>query len=62
MPTATFGGSPATVVFGGLIPPLSQVYQFNVTIPPNASNGDSALVINRQRSASRLPDWITVQQ
>jgi uncharacterized protein (TIGR03437 family) len=33
-PAATFGGKPATVVFGGLIPPLSQVYQFDVTIHP----------------------------
>jgi uncharacterized protein (TIGR03437 family) len=45
IPTATFGGAPATVVFGGLIPPLSQVYQFNVTIPSNAPNGDSPLIV-----------------
>jgi uncharacterized protein (TIGR03437 family) len=44
-PTATFGGAPATVDFGGLVPPLSQVYQFNVTIPSNAPNGDSALIV-----------------
>jgi uncharacterized protein (TIGR03437 family) len=60
MPTATFGTAPATVVFGGLIPPLSQVYQFNVTIPPNAPNGDSPLVVtvNGTQSFSGL---ITVQ-
>jgi uncharacterized protein (TIGR03437 family) len=45
VPQATFGSSPASVVFGGLIPPLSQVFQFNVSIPLNAPNGDSPLVV-----------------
>lgn len=44
-PTATVGGIPATVVFAGLIPPLSQVYQVDVTIPSNAPNGDLALIV-----------------
>jgi uncharacterized protein (TIGR03437 family) len=60
-PTFAFGGSTAEpVAFGGLIPPLSQVYQFNVTIPSNAPNGDSPLVvtINGVQSVSGL---ITVQ-
>jgi len=61
MPTATFGGEPATVAFAGLIPPLSQVYQVNVTIPSDAPNGDSPLVVtvNGTQSFSGL---ITVQQ
>jgi len=46
IPTATLGGAPAAVVFGGLVPPLSQAYQFNVTIPPDAPDGDQALVVN----------------
>ena len=61
-PTFTFGGSlPQPAYFGGLIPPLSQVYQFDVTIPSNAPNGDSALVVtvNGTQSFSGL---ITVQQ
>jgi uncharacterized protein (TIGR03437 family) len=59
-PTATFGNASATVVFGGLIPPFSQVYQFNVTIPSNALNGDSPLIVtvNGTQSVSGL---ITVQ-
>jgi uncharacterized protein (TIGR03437 family) len=61
LPTATFGGAAATVVFGGLIPPLSQVYQFDITIPKNSPNGDSPLVVtvNGTQSFSGL---ITVQQ
>jgi len=60
-PTATFGGEAATVVFAGLVPPLSQIYQFDVTIPSDARTGDSALVVtvNGTRSFSGL---ITVQQ
>ena len=59
-PAATFGGAPVTVQFAGLIQSLSQVYQFNVTIPSNAPNGDSALIVtvNETPSASGL---ITVQ-
>jgi uncharacterized protein (TIGR03437 family) len=45
VPTATVGGLPAGVVFAGLIPPLSQVYQVDVTIPKDAPNGDLALVV-----------------
>jgi uncharacterized protein (TIGR03437 family) len=60
-PTATFGSLPATVTFAGLTAGLSQVYQFDVTIPTNAPNGDSALVVtvNGTQSFSGL---ITVQQ
>jgi uncharacterized protein (TIGR03437 family) len=60
-PTATFGGEAATVVFGGLIPPLSQVYQFDVTIPSNAPNGDSSLVVT-VNGAQSFSGLITVQQ
>jgi uncharacterized protein (TIGR03437 family) len=45
-PTATVGGAPATVVFAGLIPPESQVYQVDVTIPANTPDGDFAVVVN----------------
>jgi uncharacterized protein (TIGR03437 family) len=60
MPTATLGGSPATVIFGGLIPPFSQVYQFNVTIPSNAANGDSPLIVIVSGTPS-VSGLITVQ-
>jgi uncharacterized protein (TIGR03437 family) len=45
-PTATVGGVLATVVFAGLIPPESQVYQVDVTIPANTPDGDFAVVVN----------------
>ena len=41
-PTATLCGIPATVAFAALTPPLGQIYQFNVTIPANAPDGDVA--------------------
>jgi uncharacterized protein (TIGR03437 family) len=59
-PTATLGGIPATVGFGGLIAGFAQVYQFNVAIPANAPNGDLPLIVtvNGTQSFSGL---ITVQ-
>jgi uncharacterized protein (TIGR03437 family) len=59
-PTATLGNLPAQVVFAGLIPPLSQVYQVNVTIPSNAPDGDQALVLNVNSTLS-YSGLITVQ-
>ena len=61
-PTVTIGsGSAQPVGFAGLIPPLSQVYQVNVTIPLGTPNGDQAVVVevNGTKSFSGL---ITVQQ
>lgn len=60
MPTATVAGLPASVIFAGLVPPDSQVYQLDVTIPTNAPNGDQALIVtvNGVQSFSGL---ITVQ-
>jgi hypothetical protein len=43
--SATFGSASANIVFGGLIPSFSEVYQFNVTIPSNAPNGDSPPIV-----------------
>ena len=39
-PVITVGDSPAAVGFAGLTPGFAQVYQFNVTIPANAPDGD----------------------
>jgi uncharacterized protein (TIGR03437 family) len=60
LPTATLGSLPAQVVFAGLIPPLSEVYQVNVTIPSNAPDGDQALVLNVNGTPS-YSGLITVQ-
>jgi uncharacterized protein (TIGR03437 family) len=59
-PTATVGGIAAKVNFAGLIPPESQVYQVDVTIPTNAPNGDLALVVNVNGTLS-YSGLITVQ-
>ena len=61
IPMATLNNQPATVTFAGLIPPLSQIYQVNVTIPPGTPDGDWPLVVTVGGipSASGL---ITVQQ
>ena len=59
-PTATVGGIPAHVSFAGLIPPESQVYQFDVVIPANAPNGDVPLIVNVNGTPS-FSGLITVQ-
>ncbi len=60
-PTATLGGIPATVSFAGLIPPDSEVYQFDIVIPLSAPNGDLPLVVNVNGTLS-YSGLITVQQ
>ncbi|HEY3823321.1 MAG TPA: IPT/TIG domain-containing protein [Bryobacteraceae bacterium] len=61
LPTATIGGLPAQVQFAGLIPTLSQVYQFNITIPNGLAGGDEPLIVNvaGTQSASGL---VTIAQ
>jgi len=59
-PTATVGGISAKVNFAGLVVSDSQVYQFDVTIPANAPNGDLALVVNVNGALS-YAGLITVQ-
>jgi len=41
-PTITIGGLPATVIYAAVVTP--GLYQFNVVVPPNAQNGDLALL------------------
>jgi len=41
MPAIQIGGSPATVVFAGIISP--GLYQFNVNVPATAAGGDNSL-------------------
>jgi uncharacterized protein (TIGR03437 family) len=60
-PTATLGNLPATVTFAGLIPPLSQVYQINVTIPLTTPDGDQPLTVTVNGTHS-YAGLITVQK
>jgi uncharacterized protein (TIGR03437 family) len=59
LPTATIGNMVATVQFAGLIPSLSQVYQFNITIPSGIAAGDATLVVN-VNGISSAPGLITI--
>jgi uncharacterized protein (TIGR03437 family) len=47
-------------VFAGLIPPLSQAFQFNVMVPDGTPDGDQALVVTVDGSPS-YSGLITVQ-
>jgi uncharacterized protein (TIGR03437 family) len=58
--TATVGGVNAQVLFGGLIPPLASVYQFNVLLPASLPNGDLPLIIT-VNGVSTFAGMITVQ-
>jgi uncharacterized protein (TIGR03437 family) len=42
--TITIGGLPASVAFGGLVPPYAQLYQFNVEVPAAVGDGDQPVV------------------
>lgn len=59
-PTATLGNIPATVVFAGLAPTFSLLYQVDVTIPANAPSGDLPLVVNVD-GVNSFSGLITVQ-
>ena len=59
VPTATIGGINAQVTFAGLIPSLSQVYQFNIVVPPSAPDGDLQVIVNVSGVTS-FPGLITV--
>jgi uncharacterized protein (TIGR03437 family) len=58
--TVTLGGINCPVVFAGLGPGLSQVYQFDITVPSSLPAGDHPLIatVNGAQSVSGL---ITVQ-
>ncbi|MDP9053338.1 MAG: hypothetical protein M3N93_03425 [Acidobacteriota bacterium] len=60
-PTATLGSIAATVAFAGLIPPESEVYQFDIVVPASAPAGDLPLVVNVNGTLSYL-GLITVHQ
>jgi uncharacterized protein (TIGR03437 family) len=60
-PTATVGGISAPVVFAGVVATLSDVYQFDVTIPLSAPTGDLPLIVNVSGTLS-ASGLITVQQ
>lgn len=52
VPAITIGGIPAAVQFAGLV--LPGTFQFNVTVPDNAPDGDLAVIV-RQGAATTPP-------
>jgi len=59
MPTVQIGGVPATVSFAGLISP--GLWQFNVTVPPTATNGDNTLTAQYNGQSTQAGVLLTVQ-
>ncbi len=60
LPEITIGGVQATVAFAGLVEPGE--YQFNVTIPASAPNGDNTLTAKYGGASTQAGTLITVQQ
>jgi uncharacterized protein (TIGR03437 family) len=58
-PVVTIGGIPATVDYAGLIMP--GLFQFNVTVPPNAPAGDNQLVATYGGLSTQAGVMLTVQ-
>jgi uncharacterized protein (TIGR03437 family) len=44
LPVVTIGGVPATVLFSGLAPGFSGLYQLDIQVPPGVANGDDVPV------------------
>jgi uncharacterized protein (TIGR03437 family) len=58
LPGVTIGGVPAAVAYAGLS--AAGLYQFNVTIPTNAANGDLPLVATYNGSSTQSGVVVTV--
>ena len=61
-PTVTMGGLAAPVVFGGLTPNFARLYQFNVTVPAAAPDGDLTVVIEAGGVSSPSTATVSVQK
>jgi uncharacterized protein (TIGR03437 family) len=59
LPSIQIGGAPAQVSFAGVISP--GLYQFNVTIPTAAANGDNAVICTYGGLTTPAGDVIAVQ-
>jgi uncharacterized protein (TIGR03437 family) len=59
LPQIQIGGAPAQVGFAGVISP--GLYQFNVTIPAAAANGDNAVICTYAGLSTPAGDLIAVQ-
>ncbi len=59
LPTVNIGGQAAHVIFAGLISP--GLYQFNVVVPPTATNGDNAVTAVYDAVAISTAGFVPVQ-
>ncbi|HLJ15366.1 MAG TPA: TIGR03118 family protein [Bryobacteraceae bacterium] len=60
LPSITVGGAAAQISFAGLTAP--GLYQFNVTVPSSAPNGDVPVVAKSGSASSQSNSMISVQQ
>ena len=60
-PSVTIGGQPPTVVFSGLGPGYSGLYQVDVQIPANAPSGDLPIVVSIGGNTSQKGVTVSVQ-
>jgi uncharacterized protein (TIGR03437 family) len=60
LPVCQVGGTPAALAFAGLITP--GLYQFNLTVPAAAANGDNTLACTYNGSATPAGNLIAVQR
>jgi uncharacterized protein (TIGR03437 family) len=59
-PVVTIGGAGASVSFAGLISP--GLFQFNVTVPASASNGDNTIAATYSGQATQTGSLLTIQR
>jgi uncharacterized protein (TIGR03437 family) len=57
-PAIHIGGASATVIFAGLVAPGQ--FQFNVTVPPNAPNGDLPITAAYSGASTQSGTLITI--
>jgi uncharacterized protein (TIGR03437 family) len=59
--TVMIGGQPANVIFAGLTPTLSGLYQIDFTVPPNTGTGDQVAVVISTAGQSSIAVNLSVQ-
>jgi uncharacterized protein (TIGR03437 family) len=59
LPVCTVGGTPASLIFAGLISP--GLYQLNLTVPASAASGDNLIACIYNGASTPTGDLLTVQ-